>query len=360
MPTPVITNTQLGWATLSTTLSNIKPTSSFLKQLFFGDRTENMTTESVELSYLEGHNKMAPFVELSAEAVPVEGNSNVFANVSCPNIKIKRPMDAYNAFLRRQPGTGIFVSGNEVAVARQAAIVEDQLTMARMVERREEWMVSKMLTGVDSTYLILSYQDSTNLRANFRVRYPRPSGHVVTVSTSWATSTVIKLDFHKAKRKMAQTTRLVPNVVVLGSNAAELFITNTAVLSSLDNRNVSIGNQTMMTQFSEAGAIFLGNYCGIDVWEYSAEYIDEDGTTSVPYIGADQAIFLHTSPSNEAKFLYGAIPDHDAFEQGLFVGQRFSKAWKVPDPSVMTQMLQTRPMPLVRRPGAVYALDVTP
>lgn len=358
MPTPVITNNQLGWAYLSTVQSNIMPVASFLKGLFFKATPEFLPTESVELSYLNGNTKMAPFVEVNAEAIPVEGNSVTFANVSCPNIRIKRPMEAYQVFLRRQPGTGIFISGGgQVAAARQTAIDEDNLTMARMIERREEWMVAQLLAGTNTSYLRINYQVDEG--ANFTVSTPRPSGSVATVPTTWASSTTVPQDFHNAKVQMALTGHM-PTDVVLGSTAAANFIANSGVKALLDNKNISAGALTLVTQFSESGVIYLGTFCGVNVWQYVATYIDDSTGSATPYIGAEQAIFVDASNRNAARFHYGCIPDHDAFEQGSFVGKTFSKSWTTKDPSIRNQLVHTRPLPHIRRPGSVYVLDTVP
>lgn len=355
MPTPVITNTQLGWATMSTVQSNILPVTSFFKGLYFRKPAQNLTTESVELSYLEGHKKMAPFVEVNAEAINVDGNSTVFANVSCPNIRIKRPMEAYNVLIRRQPGTGIFQnSPGVVTSARNSAISEDAETMARMIERREEWMAAKFLTGVDASNLILNYQVSE--KANFTVTIPRPANHVASPVTAWASSTKIELDFHNAKKRMAKS-QLVPTHCILDDLAAADFMVNSGVRATLDTKNVTAGDLQLANQFSEAGAIYLGRFCGISVWHYTGEYIDEDGVTVTPYMPTNKAIFLNASPANGAEWFYGAIPDHDAFEQGMFVGKRFSKATKTFDPSIYTQLVHTRPLPMIRKPGSIYVLS---
>lgn len=351
------TTGMLSWAYQTSVLSNIKPKSSFLKQLFFGGRSESLPTEVAELSYLEGHTEMAPFVEVNAEATAVKGNSVRFANVSTPNIRIKRPMEAYNVFLRRLPGTGIFISsGDVVQAARAAAIAEDMQTMSDMIERREEWMVAQMLNGRTSGYIELSY--SSGEKANWKVSIPRDSTMVATVTTSWATGN-IENDIHLAKKAMARYQQLTPNVCVLGSNASYLFRTNSTVRATLDTKNVSSGALDLTTQFDRSGVIYIGRFCGIEFYEYAAQYTADGTLAATDFISADHAIFLNTT-ANESKFLYGAIPDHGAFEQGSFVGQRFSKTWMENDPSVYVQLLQSRPMPMIRRPGAIYSLDVTP
>lgn len=351
----ILTSQWLNYATLSTVQSNIRGAQTFLRDLFFRIPSENLDTESVELSYLEGHEEMAPFVEVNSEAIAVPGNENKFANVSCPNIRIKRPMEAYTAFTKRKPGTPIFPGRRQAARNRRNAIAEDQQTMARMIERREEWMVSRMLTGVDTSYIVLEYQIAE--KGNFRVRIPRPANHVIASGANWATPTTpIGDDFFTVKETMAKS-RMTPTHVVLGSTAARNFMMNEKVQKELDTSNVNAGNLELQTQFQDSGAIYLGRYRGIQVWSYIAEYIDDATGSSTPHIPATLAIFLNATRSNAAKFFYGAIPDHDAFESGNFIGKRFSKATKTFDPSVYWQLVHTRPMPNIRRPESILVVD---
>jgi hypothetical protein len=354
---PILTNTtgMLGWAFQTSVLSNIKPNAAFLKGLFFGGREENLPTEVAELSYLEGHQQMAPFVEVNAEAVSVQGHSVRFANVATPNIRIKRPMEAYTVMQNRLPGTGMFITGGDAVVAaRLAAIAEDAKTLADMIERREEWMASELLTGATAATMDLSYQVAE--RANFRVRYPRSTTMVAAAGTAWDTSTDIDGDFHRAKRAMSKYQQLVPTHCIMDSQTASRFMKNATVRSLMDNRRINPGDLQLANQFNESGAIPLGTFCGISCWEYSGEYTNDSGV-STAFMPTGVALFLHCSPSNEAKFLYGAIPDHGAFESGNFVGKRFAKTFKTDDPSTLVQLLQSRPMPLIRRPGAVYRLS---
>lgn len=359
---PILPNPtgMLGWAFQTNVLSNIKPNSAFLKGLFFGDRSLNLPTEVAELSYLEGHQQMAPFVEVNAEAVSVQGHSVRFAAVSTPNIRIKRPMEAYTAMLNRLPGSGMFITGGDAVIsARLAAIAEDAKTLADMIERREEWMASTLLTGSTAGTMDLSY--SVDERANWRVRYPRNTAMVAAASASWDSSTDIDGDFHRAKRAMAKNQQLVPTHCILGPLTAARFMKNAGVRALMDNRRINPGDLQMAGQFNESGAIPLGTFCGISVWEYGGVYTSDAGveTGFMPDGAANSgvALFLHCSPANEGKFLYGAIPDHGAFESGAFVGKRFSKTFKTEDPSTLVQLLQSRPLPIIRRTGSVYRLS---
>lgn len=359
MPTPVLTNTMLGWAYQTETINNILPTTSFLKALMFGGREATVPTESIELSYLVGTRKMAPFVEVNSEAVMVAGRSKVFANVSPPNIRIKKPMEAFSALVKRQPGTGVFTNGGQILAARRKAIGEDLQTMRDLIDVREEWMVAQMLTGTTAASIVLSYSSAE--LANFTITVPRPhaTDFVATAGVSWATSTAIYNDFHRAKTVMAKHQQLPVTDCIMGATAAVNFINNTTVHALLDNKNIDAGALALQNQFNESGVVYLGRFAGVRCWQYVAEYINDAGS-SVEFIGAEQAIFVHAGPANKSIWWYGAIADHDAMDQGLLETKMFVKSKNTWDPSSHVQLAHSRPLPMLRKTGCVYVLDTVP
>jgi hypothetical protein len=370
MPTPVLTQSWLGWAYQTGFTNRVKTPSGFLTQLIFGGRERALPTESVELSFKEGERLLAPFVEVNSEALTVGARSTTFANVSCPNIRIKRPMEAYNVFNRRQPGTDIFIGGGEaVSAARAAAIAEDTQYMMDLIANRVEWMVGSMIGDITSGFMTLSY--SVAEKANWRVRVPRDTGATITLSgtAEWndavGTSRNVVADFHNVKRFFSKKINGTARVAIMDAKAADAFMKLSEVRDLLDKRNVDAGALKLQEQFNDQGAIYLGKFCGVDCWEYSREFVDEDGTTKV-FLGAQtsgseagRVVFLaQESAFSDAEILYGSIPDHDAFEGGQFVGKRFAKSWKEPDPSVYVQLMQSRPLPFIRQPNAIVVMDV--
>lgn len=357
--TPVQTQNWLGWAWQSGFVNRVKRPSSFLKTLIFGGRSENLPTESVELSFREGERLLAPFVEVNSEAIPVGSRSTTFATVSTPNIRIKRPMEAYNVFNRRLPGSGVFISGGgQVARARRAAIAEDLEYMVDLIENREEWMVAQLIDSMDNGFLNLEYKVED--RASWRLRIPRSTDMDVTLTNSWnggGTGADIQGDTMFVKRLFSKHINAPLSTCVMGSTASDYFQKNTTVQNLLDKRNISAGALSLISQFNESGAIYLGRVFGVDFWEYSREYTD--GGSSAPFIDPTHAIWIAGGRAlADSKILYGAIPDHGAFEAGNFVGKRFSKSWKEEDPSVYVQLMQTRPLPYIRQPNAFVVMDV--
>lgn len=370
MPTPVLTQNWLGWAFQTGYTNRTKTPSGFLTQLIFGGRERAIPTESVELSFREGERLLAPFVEVNSEALTVGARSTTFANVSTPNIRIKRPMEAFNVFNRRPPGSDIFIGGGDaVAAQRLKLIAEDTDYMSDLIANRVEWMVGSMIGDMTSGFMSLSY--SVAEKANWRVRVPRSTSATVTLSgtAEWddavGTDRDVIKDFHSVKRFFSKTINGTARHAIMDWKAADAFLKLSQVKDVLDKKNVAAGSLQLASQFNEQGVIYLGNFMGVECWEYTREFVDEDGTTKI-FLGAQSSsapagrvVFLaQESAFSDAEILYGAIPDHDAFESGLFVGKRFAKNWKEQDPSVYVQLMQSRPLPFIRQPNAILVMDV--
>ena len=263
MPTPVITHNQLGWAYQTSFLNNVKPKATFLTQLLFGGRETILPTESVELSYREGERFLAPFVEVNAEAIPVGARSTTFANVSTPNIRIKRSMEAFNAFLRRQPGTNVFIDNSApVMAARTQAIAEDLLFMSDLIDNRLEWMVGQLITGTTDGKMVLAYEVQQN--ANWRIEIPRATDVDITLTSTarWNDSAPDLLtDFLTVKRLLSKHVSAPPSVCVMDSLAATAFLKLIKADSGWrelfqSSSNISTGELNLQAQFGENGAIY--------------------------------------------------------------------------------------------------------
>ena len=89
-----------------------------------------------------------------------------------------------------------------------------------------------------------------------------------------------------------------------------------------------------------------------DIWGYEEWYVDEQDGLEKPMIPANK-VFLG-NPRAETQFLYGAIRDVHA----LAAVPRFPKQWIVEDPSQNMLMVQSAPLPLVKRVDAFMTATV--
>lgn len=339
----------LTWQSLTGMINEIESPGSFLKNLLFSANVETLPTEKIELSYLSGEREVAPFVRKNGEAIPIEGYSETYATVEAPNIRIKRPLTPHPTLFDRKPGTVIFPSAGEQISAVQAHVARDTQKLADHITNAEEWMSAMALRGA------IAYEVED--QEVFTITFPKPVAHTVTVSPLWSTTSNPEMDFLTAQELISEEVGLVPTDAIMGRNAAAAFIKNARVFNLLDNRRIDFGAMELQNQFRDDGALFLGVYAGIRCWRYGRA-LDVNGT-STRLIRDDYVEFVCATPAAQNVAYYGAIPDWDAFEEGLFQGQRFSKSWLQKDPSVRQILAHSRPLFVPRRPGSVASLKVT-
>jgi hypothetical protein len=242
----------------------------------------------------------------------------------------------------------IFPSSGEQISAIQAAIARDAQHLMDMIENREEWMAAMALRG-EITYSVADEEV-------FKITFPRQSSHAVTASPLWDASGHPAADFLTAKRLINQDTGLVLTDVLLGSDASAAFLENTEVRTQLDTRNYDVGSVTRVGQFDGQGALYLGKFAGVRVWEYSRQVLVDGVATDL--IRPKYAEFVVASADNRFKTMYGAIPDFEALQGRKFVGKRFSKSWMEKDPSVRQLLVHTRPLCVPILPDATVSMLV--
>lgn len=342
------------WQSLTSTINETKSPNSFLKDLLFGAH-QTFPTETIEAGLLTGDRSIAPFVQRDGEAIAVEGLGETFQTVGFPNISIKRPMTASELLFNRRPGSVIFPTRGQQLSALEQHVARDMQRMADLISNAEEYLCSLALTGT------VSYTAADE--SNFTVTYPKPSGHTVNSAVAWSShaSATPSVDFTTAKRLINAEHDLPTTHCIMSQEASTNFVQIAEVKASgglLDNRRIEAGGLELRRQFELSGAIFLGNYMGVDCWEYARSAVVAGSST--PLIRAGYVEFVSALPEAENWIYYGAIADMKALEGRLFQGERFSKSWMKEDPSQQIVLAKSRPLPIMRRPGSVVSMDTTP
>lgn len=341
------------WTWLTPLVNEIKPPQSFIHNLLFSNH-EVLPTDLVEIGTITGDRSMAPFVTKDSEAIMIEGLSQDAIALRPPNIRIKKPFTPSPLFFDRDYGEVIHLQGgdNQTSMIQQH-IARDSQRMVDLVDNSQEYLASQALTGV------IAYTNEQDGTA-FQITFAKSAENTVTLSGAdrWDQSTGSpKIDVLAAKRRQADAVNLQPTDVLMGQEAAEAFITNDEIAVDLDTRELRIGGIDMTQQFSSQGVVFLGTYSGLRWWEYSRQ-INVPGTGLVSLIRSKFCEFVTADPSAEMVEYFGAIRDMRALQGRSIASERFSKSWDEEDPSVMVQLIESHPLPAMRRPDAVYSLQV--
>jgi Phage major capsid protein E len=312
----------------------------FLLDRYFGN-TQTETTEEIHFDTLDGKRRVSPFVSPLVEGQIVAHQGFKTSMFKPAYIKDKRVFDM-NRPLKRIAGEQLF--GSMSPMDRQRVLIaqdsQDQLDMLR---RRLETMAGQILsTGM----LTISGDKYPTQVLDFGMGANTSTGHWQNIATSKPLD-----DLQAWSLTVLQATGVLVNDVLMTPLAWSLFLNSQQVKD----------HQTMWRTFTTPptlsgnapvleGGVSMGTIAGFNIFVYSAWYVDPLDGNEKPILTAPDLVAL-TSPALEGYQAYGAIRDEEA---GLQAVPYFSKSWIEPDPSVRFLMLQSAPLLVPYRPGALY------
>jgi hypothetical protein len=322
---------------LTEALSKIAAPQSFVLDAVFG-RIETHPTQAIDIDISIGNKLLAPFVSPVEGGIVVKKLGREVHSIKCPRIRLKTPLSAQDLLLGRAPGTDIYiVGGGNVTNARNQKIALEQQNLKDRITRRKEWMACQALAGKITV-------DQDNYA--FEIDYQLPGAHKPTLAgaNKWSDSSANPIkDIRAWKTLINQASGLNADLAICGANVVDALLENAMVQKLLDNRQVSVGNLAI------TNTNFIGTIAGVQIYEYSAMYDDDSGTSQ--YLIPGNAFVL---VSRQARLVlhYGAILDLQSTVQGPY----FSKMWEDNDPSTYWLLAESSPLPVVHQPeGLVFA-----
>jgi hypothetical protein len=306
---------------------------TWLAETFF-PRVEVHTTYEVDIDVRRNKRRLAPFVNPLSEGKLVEHAGFNTMSIRPPYIKPKMVTTAAD-LQRRAMGVTVYGAAPSPAAIAARRLAEELAEMDGMIDRREEWMAARALFFGTITV--------TGEGLNAVIDFQRQSTHDITLvgTALWtdAASTPIA-NFRAWKSIVSLSSGLVPNVAVMGTDAANAFLANEDVRSTmnlLNNTTIAIGMDT--AALAAQGVTYIGRVEGVDIFMYEEVYLDENGVEQ-PLVPADAVLLGSTAA--DARRHYGAIMDLDA----TVAARRFPKSWTQPDPSARYVMVQSAPLPV--------------
>ncbi len=342
----------LSWSTLTPAVNEMKAPNSFLKNMVFS-RDITVPTRNIELSFLNRARKIAPFVERDGAAIMTTGRDETFRVITPPHIRVKRAMTPSELLDKRRPGSVIFPGAGGIRSAMREYMASELAMLGDDITNSEEYLCALALRGA------VSY--SVADESSFTITFPRSASHDITLAGTDTWDDALsspRADFLTAAQLINDAVSLNATDVIMGADAADAFVANSEVQTLLDPRRLITGSVDLTQQFSEAGAMFLGTYVhGIRIWRY-ARKVEVNGV-STDLIRPKYAEFVARVPAAQFVVYYGAIEDMKAIGAGrVLQSKRFSKSWEQEDPSARMLLVESNPMPVMRRPDATVSMQV--
>jgi len=348
----------LSWSTLTPAVNEMKAPNAFLKNMLFS-RDITVDTRNIELSFLNRGRQIAPFVERNGAAIMTEGRNESFRVITPPHIRVKRPMTPSELLEKRRPGSVIFPGAGGIQKAMREYMASELAMLADDITNSEEYLCAMALQGA------VSY--SVADQASFTITFPRDAAHSYSLAGNFywdvaaASSTASpRKDFLDAAQLINDAVSLNVTDCILGADAADAFLADESgeLASLLDTRRIATGTVDLTQQIAESGALLLGTFVhGIRVWRYGRQ-VDVNGVAT-DLIRPKYAEFVARTPAAQFVTYYGAIEDMKAIGAGkVLQSKRFSKSWEQEDPSARMLLVESNPMPVMRRPDATVSIKV--
>ena len=333
-------------------LKAVKPVPSFLKDNYFPTTENDMfTTEKVVVDFEnESNDKLAPAVV--KDPVPVQRDSFQSHDYTAPLIAPSIELSVEQ--LNRRVFNESIVS-NMTPEQREAQYLADDLTkMENMITRMEEWMAAQTL--LNNAYTIKQYVNGygTTLSQDFSINFygeGYTENQAVYTSTGWtADSKNIISDIANMCDALLKK-GYVASDVIMGANAASMFLNNSEIRDELDNRRIRITDE-LRQELVIPGVAHIGRFDFnghvVDIYNYAASYTDNATGQTAYYFDADKVVVTAKGMGRTA---YGAITQYEenAVEATTYAQRRVPHVVINRRSGVRELILQSRPLVMPKR-----------
>lgn len=326
--------------TMAQMLLNRKAPKTFLRDMFFASRRD-YDTEFVDVDVETRIRRMAPFVNPKLAGPTADPTGYTTTSFTPPTVTQKMVTTA-EQLMKRIAGEALY--GGLSPEERAAEILGKNLgELDDLVTRREEWMCASAL--FDGLILIVGDGVSTS------VDFARSAGNTIALPAAarrWDAATAkIEEDLNTWRRTVLKACGEAPDVAILGSDAADALVSNSAMKNALDTFRADLGQ--IDPRALPNGATYLGRFkrAGLDIYAYDEWYLDDAGVEQ-PMIPAKAVMLGSTRARTELR--YGACPIATGTDASsgitLMRGSRVPDSWIQKEPAARILKVSSRPLPV--------------
>jgi hypothetical protein len=328
-------------------LEQHKAPHTFFRNRWFGGPAQVHESDNFDIDVQKGGQRIAPFVSPIKEGKVMRREGFATYTVKPAYLKPKRVITPADCS-RRMVGESIF-SPRSIQERASLILARDLGELDNACVQREEVM---MRDAILDGKITISEDVNGTLTAVREVDFLRNAAlTVVLQSAYWATSaTTIEANLLTWANLLRTHGELSPDVLMVGTDIADILIGNTQILAKLNLLRVEMGS--MAPREIVRGVDYIGRLafpgCYVEIWCDSRTYTNESGA-EIKMIPAKTILLGSTQARCEMH--YGPIQDLDAasdlgLASGVIPAARFPKTWTEKDPSVRHVLLQSAPLPV--------------
>lgn len=286
---------------------------------------------------------MAPFVSEEEGGIIVQGTSMESKSVKTPRIRLKKPLSGKQLLTERTAGQNFYAAGpKDIQDAKNQKIMLEFLDLKERVSIREEWMCAQALTGK------MEIPGKKGVLQKIDYRMPISNKIVLGAGDRWNEENGDPKGVIQSASDMMVDSGYTPDLIIGGTEAIKYLQTKTEKNEWVPSNFLHSGNPNW-----KASKNYQGEFGGLDVYRYGRIIKDSAGT-SFKLIDPEKIYMIDTSARFSIEF--GIILDLE--HEASIVGEMFSKSWLEKDPSVLWNLIESRPLPVPWEPEAIVEITV--
>lgn len=325
--------------TMGRIVEKLPPVRTFFRDTFFR-REETFNTESVDVDFVKGTRKVAPFVHriIGGKTVP---NTGYETKTYKPPLVAPDKITTVDDLLKRRPGESL-VSGRSPAERAVLKMSDDFRELRDMISRREELMcVQSIFTGK-----IPIIGEGLNEVIDFGFT----NTEVISAATKkWSNAGSDPIGDLKRWHKQVQKTGFTNcNACVMADDVATAFVGHEKVQKVLDVRNYNLA--VIQPRQLPNGVTYVGTIheLGMDIYTYNEWYLDDWTDPETPEekpLVPDGMLAMLSTNANYSMY-YGAITliDEGTKEFKTVEGKYVPDTWVKRKPARRFLQLQSAPL----------------
>lgn len=323
--------------TLRGVIRKVQPVKTFFKSRFFSESV-TFPSETVSFEFYENRRRLAPFTNSRLGSQALNRDGYEVRTYHTPLISPERVI-TNDTLAMKLLGESPYNSGVSPDERAAKIAANDLSELLDSIARRQEYMCARVKQDGRLTISGKGFSES--------VDYGFTNIETCAQADKWTSSYDIILKL-KTKAMLLRKAGVNPNMLILGTNAAEALLDNTKITKLLDLRRVDLGE--IRPQELEDGVEYIGRlampglFC--DIYSYNEFYYDEDSGDSFPYLDTDCAILQSASESNT--MLHGAVTyiDDKTREYITEMNEYVPQTWTEINPPVKHISVSSRPLPM--------------
>ena len=317
----------------------IKPVYTFFRDTFFAP-TDTQVTETVLVDTYKNKRKMAPFVAPRVGGITMLREGYTTASIKTPRIAPQRKLTVDD--LRTRAIGESIISTRTPEDRAKVLLAKDMLELKDMNTRRTEWMCREIITTGKVT--IKGYVDETTITEEYEVDFGFTNTATNLTTDRWSDTTNSNPIAQLSAIRVAQikATGQAPEVVIMASDAAALFMAHPKVVALTDKQKIKTID--IQPTIISPAVRFIGRVLelAMDIYAYDEWFINDSGveTAMVP---SKTAII---GRKDLGRVIYGAITQmEEDQEYHTYEGADIPKMWADTANDAKMIRLSSRPLP---------------